>query len=515
MVETSSRNKLVMKNTLMLYVRMFVIMGVTLFTSRVVLEALGEVDYGIYNVVAGVVVMMDFINAALYGATIRFMTYVMETGDSEVRNRTFSSIKFVHLVIGILTLVLGETVGLWFVMNKLTIPDSAMTATFWTYQCALLVLFISEISLPYSALIMAYERMSVFAYISVIEALLKLGIAYLVLYSTVDRLILYSVLFLAIQLLLRFVYAGYCNRHFVESKVKIRYDREDVRQIGKFTSWTILGSLTGMINTQGSNILLNIYFGPVVNTARGIAAQVHVACMKFCTNFQVAVKPQIIKSYSVGEIARMHNLVLISVKLCLFLTLIIVTPIYYYCEPILNIWLVQFPEETVFFVKIILIQQIFYSIGYPLTSAIEATGRLKTYQLAVCSVAILMVPVAWILLRFAHISADMVMVIWLTFTILSELVRILVVCPRIGMKLTAYLHRVVVYSIIPLAVITGGYCIIPHYETMTFINLLWQCIVVVSATCVVLYLFGINGRERSMVNSAVVKLCQRIGLMRT
>ncbi len=499
-----------MKNTLMLYFRMFLIMGVTLYTSRIVLEALGEIDYGIYNVVAGVVVMMDFINAALYGATIRFMTYVMETGDEQARKRTFSSIKFVHLIIGFTTIVLGETIGLWFVMNKLTIPETSLVAVFWTYQCSLAVLFISEISLPYSALIMAYERMSAFAYISILEAFLKLGIAFIILYTPCDRLIVYSLLFLLIQIIIRLTYTHYCNRRFKESRQAIRYNKEDIKQIGQFTSWTILGSIANMGSSQGINILLNIFFGPIINTARGIANQVHVACMKFCSNFQVAVKPQIIKSYSVGELHRMHNLMLYSVKLCLFLTLIIITPLYYFTEPILNIWLIDYPHETVFFVKIILIQQIFYSIGYPLISAIEATGNIKKYQILTSIATILSLPAAYFALKYGRISAESTMVIYLIFTIVTEIVRIIVVLPSIDLKISYYIRRVVVYSIFPILILFVGYNLLPKHNCMTLFQLASLSVMVVLGTIMVLYIFGINKEERAVANQTAINFLKRL-----
>lgn len=509
-MDTSAKNKVVVKNTLMLYFRMFLIMGVTLYTSRIVLEALGEVDYGIYNVVAGVVVMIDFINAALYGATIRFMTYVMDTGDEEERKRTFSSIKFIHLIIGLLTIVLGETIGLWFVMNKLTIPESSMIATFWTYQCSLAVLFISEISLPYSALIMAYEKMSAFAYISILEVLLKLGIAFIILYIYGNKLILYSVLFMLIQIVIRLTYSRYCNRRFIESKQKIRYNKDDIRLIAQFTSWTMLGSVANMGSSQGINILLNIFFGPIINTARGIANQVQVACMKFCTNFQVAVKPQIIKSYSVGELARMHNLMLYSVKLCLFLTIIIVTPIYYFTKPILDFWLVSYPSETIIFIKIILIQQLFYSIGYPLISAIEATGNIKKYQIFTSITTILSLPVTFVALKFWHVSAEWAMLIYLLFTIAAELVRILIVLPCIKLPISEYIRRVVLPSLLPILILCTGYKLIPNNDGLTLPKLLLLTSVVLLGTVAVLYVFGINTKERTLFNQTVGRFLNKL-----
>lgn len=484
-------------------------MGVTLYTSRIVLEALGEVDYGVYNVIAGVVVMMDFINAALYGATIRFMTYVMDTGDENARNRTFSSIKFVHLIIGISTLILGETVGLWFVMNKLTIPESSIIAAFWTYQCSLAVLFISEISLPYSALIMAYERMSAFAYISILEALLKLGISFIILFASCDKLILYSVLFLLVQVIIRLTYTHYCKQKFTESGQRIRYNKEDVKQISRFTSWTILGSVASMTSSQGINILLNIFFGPIINTARGIAGQVHVACMKFCSNFQVAVKPQIIKSYSVGELQRMHSLMLYSVKLCLYLTLIIVVPIYYFTMPILNIWLVEYPTVTVCFVKIILIQQIFYSLGYPLISAIEATGNIRRYQIFTSVTTILSLPTAYLALEYGHISAEYTMVIYLIFTIVTEIVRVIIVLPNIKLKISIYFRKIILYSIIPILIIIAGYDIVPKYDHMSFFQLTYLSMAVIAGTVMSLYIFGLDKIERKLVNNMVVTIYHR------
>lgn len=485
-------------------------MGVTLYTSRIVLEALGEVDYGIYNVVAGVVVMIDFINAALYGATIRFMSYVMDTGDEQERKRMFSSIKFVHLGIGVITILLGETIGLWFVMNKLTIPETSLIPAFWTYQCSLVVLFISEISLPYSALIMAYERMSAFAYISILEAILKLGIAFIILYSSSNKLILYSFLFLSIQILIRITYLRYCNKRFTESKVKIRFNKDDIRQIGQFARWSIFGSFSGIVSNQGQNILLNIYFGPIINTARGIANQVHVACMKFCSNFQVAVKPQIIKSYSVGELQHMHNLMLYSIKFCLFLTLIIITPLYFFTEPILNIWLVEFPKETVFFVKIILLQEIFNSISYPLISAIEATGKIKVYKIIISIAIILPLPASYIALKFGHISADKVMLIYLAGALLTEVVRVLYVLPAIQMKIAVYFRRIVLSSIIPFIVLVVTYMFFPHYTEMNVIHLVINCMIVIIGTSLVLYVLGLDRRERAIANQAVSKVIAKL-----
>lgn len=484
-------------------------MGVTLYTSRIVLEALGEVDYGIYNVVAGVVVMIDFINAALYGATIRFMTYVMETGDESIRKKTFSSIKYVHFLIGLATILIGETIGLWFVMNQLSIPESSSVAAFWTYQCSLAVLFISQISLPYSALIMAYEKMGAFAYISILEVSLKLGIAFIILYSSIDKLILYSFLFLLIQIIMRFAYILYCNRYFYESKARMRYDKNDFREIGQFTSWTILGSVANMGSSQGINILLNIFFGPIINTARGIANQIHVACMKFCSNFQVAVKPQIIKSYSVGELKRMHNLLIYSIKLCLFLTLIIITPIYYFTETILDIWLIEYPKDTVFFVKIILIQQVFLSMGYPLISAIEATGRIKWYQIFTSTATILSLPVSYFALKYGHISANSVMIIYLACTILTEFIRVLTVLPKIGMKITEYFQRIILYSIIPLSFVIIGYYILPHQKVHGLTMLMLLSLMVIISTSFVLYILGINRTERDLVNQFVKRFLHK------
>lgn len=509
-METASKNKLVMKNTLMLYFRMFLIMGVTLYTSRIVLEALGEVDYGIYNVVAGVVVMIDFINAALYGATIRFMTFIMDTGDEQARKRTFSSIKFVHLAIGFISLLLGETIGLWFVMNKLTIPETSLVAALWTYQCSLAVLFISEISLPYSALIMAYEKMSAFAYISIIEAILKLGIAFIILYSSTNKLILYSFLFLSIQIIIRIAYLYYCNNNFTESKVKVQFHKDDIRQIGQFASWSIIGTFSGIVSNQGQNILLNIYFGPIVNAARGIANQVHVACMKFCSNFQVAVKPQIIKSYSVGELERMHSLMLYSVKLCLFLCLIIITPLFFFTEPILNIWLVDFPSETVFFVKIVLLQEIFNSISYPLISAIEATGKIKIYKILISIAMLLSLPISYIALKFGHISADQVMLIYLAGSFLTEIVRVLYVLPMIQLSIVTYLKKIVLYAIIPFIILTVTYLLSPHYTKMNFFPLVCNIIIVCFGTLLVLYVFGLNKTERLIAHQYIVRLITRI-----
>ena len=311
-VTHTENNKRIAKNTAMLYVRMFFIMAITFYTSRVVLQVLGVEDYGIYNVVGGVAAMFGFINGSLSGASSRFITFSLGKGDEKELCRVFNCVVTIHYLIAVMILIIAETFGLWFVMTQLVIPPERMEAALWVYQSAMLSMVIMLTSTPFNALIIAHERMSVFAYISVFEVIAQLGIVLLLFTLPFDKLEAYAVLIVMVQITVRVIYIGYCRHNFFESHYRLQWDKKYLREIFSYAGWTLSGNLAVVCYTQGVNVLLNLFFGPVVNAARGIAVQVQAGLMRFFSNFQTAVTPQITKSYAVNDLVYMHKLVLSS-----------------------------------------------------------------------------------------------------------------------------------------------------------------------------------------------------------
>ena len=298
-------------------------MGVTFYTSRIVLNVLGIEDYGIYNVVGGVVAMLGFLNGSLGGASSRFITFVLGKGDKKELQDIFSTVLCVHFLLAGIIVLVGETVGLWFVCHKLVIPAERMSIALWVYHCSILTTAVSIISVPYNSLIIAYEKMEAFAWISIVEAVLKLVIAWLLLYIPCDKLMIYAVLYFVVQVIIRLAYGRYCSTHFTDVKSRLKWNASLVKQIASYAGWTVNGNLAVMGYTQGINILLNLFFGPMVNAARGVAVQVQAAVMTFVQNFQMAVQPQIVKSYATDNLTYMHKLIVISSKYGTFLLLLL------------------------------------------------------------------------------------------------------------------------------------------------------------------------------------------------
>lgn len=321
---------------------MLFMMAVTLYTSRVVLNTLGVQDYGIYNVVGGVVAMFGFINSSMASATQRYITFALGKGDKNNLKKVFSTSLQIHVMISVLIVILGETIGLWFMYEQMKIPADRMNAAFWVLQCSIISAVIMILSVPYNADIIAHEKMSAFAYISILEVVLKLVIVYLLLISPFDKLIFYAFLILAVQILIRFCYSLYCNKHFEESKYQKIWDKHLFKEMTGFAGWSMFGNLSSVLFSQGLNMLLNVFFGPVANAARAIAVQVQTAIQQFVGNFQMALNPQITKTYAKGELNEMHKLIFRSARFSFYLLFFISLPVLLETKFILTIWLKQY-----------------------------------------------------------------------------------------------------------------------------------------------------------------------------
>lgn len=441
MSSNTGSNKLIFKNTVLLYLRMFVILGITLYTSRVVLSTLGIIDYGIYNVVGGVVSMFTFISMAMSNATSRYITVALGKADANELCTVFNVSLFVHAMMAVLILVLSETVGLWFLINKLQIPVERMVAAHWTYQFSIIAAILTIFNSPFNALIIAHEKMAAFAYISILDVFLKLGIVYLLVVSSADKLIMYSALFLGINILDFFLYYIYCKRKFEETKiVKVR-DARLVKEISSFAGWSMIGNLAGICYTQGLNILLNMFFGPVVNAARGVAVQVQSATKGFVTNFQTAINPQLTKSYAQNDFERMHFLLFWGSKFSFFLLLCIILPIIIEADFILSLWLEEVPDYSVTFVQLILLITLIDTFERPVTMSMNSTGSIRLYQIVSCSIQLLILPIAYVFIRLGCVP-ETVFIVQFIVLIIAFITELHILKDKIELDLSCYFKEV-------------------------------------------------------------------------
>ena len=396
MVDKSGNTKRIAKNTMMLYIRMLFGMLVSLYTSRVVLQTLGVEDYGISNVVGGVVAMMSFLNDSMSGATSRFITFELGKGNKERLNDTFSSAMIIHLCIAALVMLVAETVGLWFLETQLVIPDNRMLAARIVYQCSIISMILGITQVPYNASIISHEKMDVYAYVGILNICLRLLIVYLLVIGDFDKLILYSFLQLSVSLLIITIYRVYCVRNFFETKFKFIWKTDILKPMLHFSSWDLYGNASVMARTQGVSMLLNVFFGPVLNASAGIAAQVQGAVMGLASNLVTAVRPQIVKQYAVGEYSSMIDLLRNSVKLSFLLICIISLPLICELNFVLTLWLGIVPNYVIQFCRYTLLFNIFANMSMILASAIHATGKIKRISIINGSLYLLVIPFSYV-----------------------------------------------------------------------------------------------------------------------
>ena len=422
---------------------MLITMCISLYTSRAILSILGISDFGIYNVVGGMVSLIGFINGSLAGASTRFITYSTGKDNETDQARTLSTLIIIHRIIAIILIVVIEIVGTWFLYNKINIPEERMNAAFWVLQCSILTMSVSLISVPYNSLIIAHERMDVFAVISVCESVAKLGIVYmLLLFNNADRLIVYAVLIAIVQILVRVAYGCFCYSQFPIVRTRGVFDKKLLTDIFAFIGWKINGDLAFLGCTQGINIVLNLFFGPVVNAARGISVQVQNLANTFIQNYQMALQPQIIKAYATDELPYMRTLIVACSKYGFYLMLLIAFPVLNYTDSILELWLKQVPENTVFLVRIILLVCFISPLRQPLIQAVNATGKIKKFQIIEGSSLLLAVPVVYVELKIFHSSLEMAMISYMIIEYITQILRVLIVLPYINMSYRNYLTSV-------------------------------------------------------------------------
>ena len=510
-----NNNKTIAKNTLFMYFRMFFTMCVSLYTSRVVLSALGFSDYGLYNVVGGVIAMFGFINGAMTNMTSRFITYYLGNDDRKRLNEVFSMSFFIHCCLALFIFLLGETIGLWFFYNKMIIPEGRMVAVMWVYQLSIAQAMMAIAVVPFSSDIIAHEKMSVYAYISIVNSILNLIIVSLLSISPIDRLIFYALLLFSVQVLVFLFNLVYCRRYYIESKIRKVWDRTMLKEMGKFTGWSMFGNFSYMFYTQGLNILINMFCGPIVNAARGIAVQVESAMTQFTTGIQTAINPQIIKSYSQNDIHRMQTLIFASSKYCYFLMLLLSLPIMLGADYILKLWLGYFPDHTINFLRLTLLCVLIDTLVNPLYTGNLATGKVAIYNKRLAILSFSFIPITYLSIRFTHIP-EILFILNVIRNILGLGVRMFIMRKQLNIGIRVYLMRVasnviivsLLSSVLPFVIyrMVGCEDFISFFATVT---------ISVLSVLVCVYTIGLNSTERQLIMEKTVNLVKsRIGCYR-
>ena len=397
--ESVTDNKRIAKNALALYLRSIVTLLIGLYTSRVILQALGVEDYGIYNVVGGFVSLFSLISSSISGSVSRFLTFELGKGDVEKLKRVFSTSILVLIGLSVLIVLATETVGLWYLYNKMVIPSDRFDAAFWVFQISVLTFVLSLINAPYQASVISHERMHIYAYLSIFDAVCKLLICYLVMYSPIDRLIYYAFLLCMVSIFNQCFYVWYCKRHFEESHFIMTFDKKLFQDMFSFAGWNFIGSSSSILRNQGASLLLNAFGGPVVNAANGIASTIAGAVSGFVNNFSQAFNPQITKRYAAGKYESLMILLIYGSRYSYYLMFLIALPIMLNANMIFKLWLGVVPEYTVPFSRWIFIYLLTDSISRPIITAKNATGRIRNYQIIVGGILLLMLPISYICLK--------------------------------------------------------------------------------------------------------------------
>ena len=502
--QTSDNNKRIAKNTLFLYLRMFVMMLTALFTSRIVLDVLGASDYGLNNIIGGVVVLFSFLNSALLSATQRFLNFHLGRQDYKQTNVVFCMSMNTYILLSIVVVVLGETIGLWFVNTQLNIPSERMYAAQWVYQFTLIQFVINLLRVPYNASIIAYERMNFYAYISLVEVIAKLLVVYLLYITTFDKLIFYSFLYTIVPLIVAFIYRTYCNRNFDTTKYKRIWDKVAFKEMFSFSGWSLFGSLANLAAQQGLNILINIFYGVTVNAAAGIANQVSTNVYGFISNFQTAFQPQIVKTYAAKEIERFQKLIFQTSKFSYFMVLVLVLPILFTIDGILEIWLKEVPEYTAIFCRLILVFLSIEAITAPLWMSVQATGKIRSYQILMACLIFMNFPMAYLVLKLGF-PVYTVWIVRIIINLITMVARCIYMKQRLQFPISQYIRNV----IIPILIVTIASLPVPLILYNQIDNFWLNMFVVGFATFFVailaVYFMGMNTHEKELVRNMLLK----------
>lgn len=449
MADHAANNRRIAKNTLMLYMRMLFGMLVSLYTSRVLLNALGVEDYGIYGAVGGFVAMFSLISSALTSSVSRFLTFELGTGNKERLSRVFSTSILIQISLAVIILLLSETLGLWFLHNKMTIPAVRMGAADLVFQVSIVSFIFGLLSTPFTAAIVSHERLGVFAFIGLFEILARLCIVLFIAYcyAVNDRLKVYAVLVMVLSVIMQGIYIWYCKRSFEECEIKLIFDKKIFREMGSFASWVFIGCTAAQLKNQGVNLLYNVFVGPVLNAARGIASSVNVAVTSFASNFMAALNPQITKLYATGDLKYAHSLVERGSRFSFYIILFFAVPILLETEFVLKIWLGNFPEHSVDFVRLALMLSLVETLSNTLMTLQTATGNIRNYQLVVGSILLMNFPLSYVCLK-AGLLPEITYIVAILVDVVCLFTRLAFLRKMAGLPMMHFVRNVLVNVII-------------------------------------------------------------------
>ena len=508
-MSASDNNKRIAKNTLMLYFRMIFLMLVSLYTSRVVLNALGVEDYGIYNVVGGVVAMFSILSGSLSSAISRFITFELGRGDIDKLKKVFSASVTIQMLLSAIIVVLIEIIGVWFLNNKMVIPPERIYAANWVLQLSVVTFVVNLISIPYNAAIVAHEHMSAFAYISILEAVGKLLVAFLITRSPIDKLIFYAILLTVIAVLIRMVYGWYCNKKFIECHYHFRWDKSLLKEMFGFAGWNYIGNSSVLLRDQGGNIIINLFFGPAVNAARGVAVQVQHTITGFVTNFMTALNPQITKSYASGNHKYMMTLIFQGARLSFYMLLILSLPVLLDTHYILVLWLKLIPEHTVPFIRLSLLFSLLDSISYPMITAMLATGRIRNYQIIVGGSNMMNLPLSYFFLYLGY-APETVFIIAIVISQICLAARLYMLRGMINLRVRDFIKKVYL-NVLFVGTISS---VVPWYISVilddSLFNFIFLCLISILFTSTTIYFVGCNRGEREKVKTYILNFKKKV-----
>lgn len=503
----SQDNKRIAKNTAFLYIRMLIVLALSLYTTRVVLATLGIIDYGIYNVVCGFVSMFAFLNNSLANGTQRFYNYKIGEGKRHEIPSVFSSSLFIQIVLAIIILVFLETVGLWYIKNEMIIPAERLTASLWVFHCSVASLIFVILQVPYSAAILAFEKMDYYAIVSIIDALLKLGIVLIMPYINTDYLVLYGILMLIISIIDFLLYSLYCKKRFGTdiTFVSITKEKPLLKDMTSFSGWNIFGTFAYMIKDQGLNVLLNGFFGPVINAARGVAMQINSALQGFSTNIVAAIRPQLVQSFSAGNVKRVENMMFSMSRLIFLMLFILSLPIMIELPYILRLWLSDnIPEYTVIFSDLIIVNMIISSMNTPLSQVVHATGKMKRYQVGTSLIICSILPVSYFFLKIGY-SPVSTFIVSIVISIINQFVCLFLLRSIFPYSIRLYCRNVIVPCLL-LIIITPIlpyliHCFLPE----GLLRLLCVIFISVVLTSILAYFVVLNQDEKMILMDYIRK----------
>lgn len=509
MEDSTTKNKRIAKNTIMMYIRMFVIMAISLFTSRVVLNALGVTDYGIYNEVGGIVTFLAFINAAMMAATQRFLNYEMGRGNEKELSIVFKTSYVIHIFLAIVIVIIGCIIGKYLINYKIQIPPERISAATVVLYASCAICGLQILTLPFSSAVIAHERLNIYATISIIESFARLGIAYLIDNSTADKLEEYAILMASLQIFNFIVYLAYCRRNFKEVRGNLVFKKERLKSMGNFALWCVIGCMAGTFANQGISILLGVFFLPAINAAIGIASQVQGAVSAFGSNLNTAMAPQITQSYASGDMSFFFNIIYRGSKYVFILMSAIAIPILLRTDYIVNLWLGEVPEYTIIFIKWLLCSAIVETVSYPLMRASDASGKIKIYHSVVGGILLMILPVSYVLLK---LTGDPVAVFEAYFLIdlIAWAARLLILRTTVKLSMKKYfkevLIRIILIFALSLALSYLTTFAIPH----NFSGLIISTIIAIVMTLVISYVIGFDKQEKIFLNSNFLQLMHKI-----